>query len=104
MADARERDELEPPGVSTGKVLAAVAAVFGLLFSAIVLMSLFYEGRVRGSVEPTPHALPAPQLETSSNPRLTADRGHGPEPYRERPVDQRAEERGAAFAVARRGR
>lgn len=96
------RDELEPPGVSTGRVLMAVGAVVAMMLAAIAGLSTYYAARFGGSVRPGVRPLPEPQLETSIAPRANAVRDHGPGPLRPFPVPARAGERAPASVTLER--
>lgn len=90
MAEPARRDALEPPGVSTGRVLLAVAAAFVVMLLTFAAVGGLWWARGRGWREPDPRAFPRPQLETSVATRATDEREAGPRPYRERPQAARA--------------
>ena len=88
MAETDLRDRMEPPGVATGRLALAALLIFvllGLTFAGVTPLA----GRLRKATSGEARAFPAPQLETTTEPRSTADRDHGPKPYRERPASAR---------------
>ena len=112
MAEATdERDGLEPPGVATGRVGLVIVAVFMLLALSFAVILAFTALRIRESTIARARPFSAPALETSVAPRMTADRDHGPKPYRQLPASERAARLGdpdprllsAERAVAARG-